>query len=56
MLRQFMEQPNNNFKITTPIARPAKPEEVGRLVAFLLSDDSTFITGATYSIDGGWTV
>ncbi|KIW17950.1 hypothetical protein PV08_05145 [Exophiala spinifera] len=56
MLRKFMEQPDCSFKISTPIARPAQAEEVGRLVAFLLSDDSTFITGATYSIDGGWTV
>lgn len=32
----------------------ATTEECGNLIAFLLSDESQFITGATYSIDGGW--
>ncbi|KAK6394930.1 hypothetical protein LTR65_001118 [Meristemomyces frigidus] len=38
----------------TPINRLGSAEEVGNLIAWLLSDESTFITGATYSIDGGW--
>lgn len=37
----------------TPINRLGTAEEVGNLIAFLLSDDSSFITGATYAIDGG---
>jgi NAD(P)-dependent dehydrogenase (short-subunit alcohol dehydrogenase family) len=32
----------------------AMPEEVAALIGFLLSDDSRFVTKATYSIDGGW--
>jgi len=36
------------------IPRWGKPEEVASLIAFLLSAESKFITGATYSIDGGW--
>lgn len=36
------------------IPRWGEANEVASLVAFLLSDESRFITGATYSIDGGW--
>jgi NAD(P)-dependent dehydrogenase (short-subunit alcohol dehydrogenase family) len=36
------------------LARQGQPREVACLISFLLSDDSSFITGACYSIDGGW--
>ncbi len=35
------------------IPRIARPEEVAFLALFLASDESAFITGATYTIDGG---
>lgn len=37
-----------------PIGRMAKPEEVAALVLFLSSDESGFITGTDYPIDGGF--
>jgi NAD(P)-dependent dehydrogenase (short-subunit alcohol dehydrogenase family) len=36
------------------LRRFGRPQEVAQLVAFLLSDESTYITGADISIDGGW--
>lgn len=41
-----------NQKWMTPLGRLGKPEEVAKLVVFLASDDSSFITGETIRIDG----
>ena len=38
---------------THPLGRVGKPEEVAELILFLASDKASWITGATYSIDGG---
>ncbi|MBU3067675.1 SDR family oxidoreductase [Nocardia sp. NEAU-G5] len=39
----------------TPMGRLGRAEEVAAAVAFLASDDSTFITGTELYVDGGWT-
>jgi NAD(P)-dependent dehydrogenase (short-subunit alcohol dehydrogenase family) len=39
----------------TPLHRLADPAEVAELVAFIASDRSSYITGQTMTIDGGWT-
>ena len=38
-----------------PLMRIAKPEEVGQVIAFLLSEKSSFVTGAVLPVDGGLT-
>ncbi|HTY32789.1 3-hydroxybutyrate dehydrogenase [Mycobacterium sp.] len=38
-----------------PMARYTSPEDIGALAVFLAGDAAATITGASYSIDGGWT-
>lgn len=37
-----------------PLKRIGKPEEVSAMVVFLASDEASYVTGATFHVDGGW--
>ena len=39
--------------VTAPLRRPGKSEEVSTFVVFLVSDESSFATGAEFVMDGG---
>ena len=38
----------------TPLGRIAEPEEVARVIAFLASDEASFVTGIALPVSGGW--
>ncbi|MEX0751107.1 MAG: SDR family oxidoreductase, partial [Dehalococcoidia bacterium] len=37
------------------LGRMGKPEEVANVALFLASDEASFVTGASFVVDGGWT-
>ena len=43
-----------NLSKSQPIGRMGKPNEIADLALFLCSDESGFITGSNYNIDGGF--
>ena len=45
-----------NYEHKVPLKRMGKPEDVASTVLFLASDASSYITGATIMVDGGWTI
>ncbi len=40
----------------TTLARNGEPEEVAAAIAFLASDDASYVSGIELAVDGGWSV
>ena len=43
-----------NLSATQPIGRMGQPDEIASLAVYLASDESSFVTGSDYEIDGGF--
>lgn len=56
MTRGLRDDPERTAGIMsrTPMKRWGKPEDVGSLVRWLVSEEADFVTGAIYPIDGGY--
>jgi meso-butanediol dehydrogenase/(S,S)-butanediol dehydrogenase/diacetyl reductase len=48
---EFMQHIEN----MTPLGRMAEPDEIASVVAFLASEEASYVTGINMPVDGGWT-
>jgi NAD(P)-dependent dehydrogenase (short-subunit alcohol dehydrogenase family) len=53
---QFSDEVLDQISQSSPMGRLAEPIEIGYVVAFLASDEASFVTGAEYFADGAITV
>jgi 3-oxoacyl-[acyl-carrier protein] reductase len=53
MTDELTEEQKEAMQSMIPLGKPGKPEDVARVVRFLASEDSNYMTGQTLHIDGG---
>ena len=53
-IAKMAEKYRNMIVDSTPLRRIGHPEEVANVVAFLVSDEASFMTGAAVEVSGGW--
>ena len=55
MTEQTREQRGDQIIARTPLGRFGEPAEIAEMVVWLCSDRASYVTGAAYQVDGGWT-
>ena len=53
-MNQINEAKERILKAACPIGRLSKPEEIGQAILFLASDQSSYVSGGSYEISGGF--
>jgi acetoacetyl-CoA reductase/3-oxoacyl-[acyl-carrier protein] reductase len=53
MVAGMSEKALDRVRSQIPMGRLGRPEEVARVVAFLAADDSAYITGQVWAVNGG---
>lgn len=46
--------PEQMANASVPFKRLGDAMELARVIAFMLSDEASFVTGSVYTVDGGW--
>jgi len=54
MMDGFSQEEVDQISYEIPMGRLGMPEEVAKSVAFLLSEESSYMTGQVLSLNGGW--
>ena len=53
MLEQIPDKVLDKIKAQIPLGRLGRPDEIARVVHFLAADQSSYITGAVWAVNGG---
>jgi NAD(P)-dependent dehydrogenase (short-subunit alcohol dehydrogenase family) len=53
MVREVPKELLEQFLKRVPLGRVGQPEEIAKAVLFLASEDSDYVTGGVFMVDGG---